>query len=432
MVRKLILFAESCFVVLGLMFFTGGIAVGGRDDDPTSGLVPMAIVQVVRYFVWFVSTLLLLLNGKRTLITIRRDWVLWLFVVITLASWSWSHLPEWTADTMREMIRTTIFGLYFATRFDLKQQVKFVAITFGIGMVASILLAIGLPAFGRHSTIHPGAWRGIYGDKNIFGGMMVIALLSFYALPIRYRRDRWIKWLGIGTAIALILLSTSKTALVLAFLLLVLLAFYQGFRWRGKISVVLTSLGVIVFGFASVVFLSTWTDIVQQLGRDPTLSGRSFIWLVSFRRILDRPFFGYGRSAFWAPDSPYPKEVNNYMSVFFRSPHAHNGYIDTALDVGLVGLILLLICLVSAFIIALKRAYRTDQPEYLWALGFLTYFALNNMTESFTLRLEYIFWVLFVATVLTIRQRVPITEDEPEPRPNALPYRSGSLQKGSA
>lgn len=396
--------------------------LGGRDDDPNSGLVPVFVVMLIRYFVWFGSTLLLVLNGKRVLITMRRDWVLWILVSLVLFSFAWSHLPMWTLLTNREMLQMTTFGLYFATRFDLKQQVKLVALSFGVGALASTLLAIGMPAVGRHTTIHVGAWRGIYGDKNIFGSMMVLGLLSFYALPHERPMNRWLKWGGMAGFAALILLSTSKTALIVSITLLLSMWFYQHFRWQGKLSVVLANLGILVFGSATVIFLSSWTEIVRQIGRDPTLSGRTYIWLVSLNRFLDRPFFGYGRSAFWAPDSPYPKEVNNYLSVFFSSPHAHNGYLDTALDVGLVGLVLLLICLVTAYIAALKRAYASYQPENLWCLGFLTFFILNNMSESFVLRLANIYWVLFVATVLTVKQRVPVSEKEAEISPGFPRY----------
>ncbi len=68
------------------------------------------------------------------------------------------------------------------------------------------------------------------------------------------------------------------------------------------------------------------------------------------------------------------------------------------------------------------RAYASKHPEHLWALGYLTFLALNNMTESYMLRLSNIYWVLFIATVLTVKQRVPAFEDEQELIP-ALPNR---------
>ncbi|GAP95440.1 O-antigen ligase family protein [Leptolyngbya sp. NIES-2104] len=411
--KKLLLFAEICFVVFGLTFFTGGLTPGATTDGVDTGLVPEIVVTTVRYFIWFVSALLLLLNGKRTLITMRRDWVLWILTLLVLFSFAWSDFPEWTLLANREMAQMTCFGLYIATRFSLREQVKLYALTFTIGAIASVLFAVGLPSVGL-DVDHVGAWRGIYGHKNTFGSMMVMAFLAFFALPVERPRDRWIKRIGIGSTAALILLSTSRTALVLAVTLLALMLFYRHYRWRGKRSIVLGSLGVLIGGAAIVTVLTNWVALLTALGRDPTLTGRTYIWKVSLDYLLDRPLFGFGRSAFWSPDSPYPRAISSYLSQAFRAPHAHNGFIEIALDVGLIGLTLFLICYVSGFIKALMRAYGSKHPEHLWSLGFLTFLALNNMTESYMLRLANVYWVLFIATLLTVKQRVPIFDDESE------------------
>ena len=418
--KKLLLFAETCFVVFGLTFFAGGITLGSTDG---TGPVPEVVVTSSRYFIWVMSTLLLMLNAKRTFITIRRDWVLWIFTGLALSSFIWSELPDWTLSSNRELWQMTSFGLYLATRFTLTQQIRLYALTFMIGGIASAILAVVMPSLGKHGLDHPGAWKGIYDYKNTFGSMMVLAIVAFFSLPIERPRDHWIKWGGIAAATALILLTTSKTALGVAFAMLGLMMFYRNFRWKGKRSVILSSLGALIVGTVSFGLLMTWVNLVQLLGKDPTFSGRTYIWQVSLDRLLDHPWLGYGRSAFWAPDSPYPKDVSFYLSQSFRAPHAHNGFIDTALDVGLIGLGLFLIIYVSSFVRALLCAYDSKHPEHLWAVGYFTFFALNNMTESYVLRLANIFWVLFIATVLTVKQRVPIFEDEWESIPDAPPPR---------
>ncbi|MCU0552368.1 MAG: O-antigen ligase family protein [Leptolyngbya sp. Prado105] len=415
--KKLLLFAETCFVIFGLTFFTGGLTLGGSEDGTIAGPVPIIVITAIRYFIWLVSTLLVMLNAKRALITIKRDWVLWIFTGLVLFSFAWSDFPQWTLLTNREMLQMTTFGLYIATRFPLTQQVKLYALTFTIGGLASIALALGVPALGKHIVDHPGAWKGIYDYKNTFGSMMVIAMVAFFSLPVESPRDRQLKWLGIAVATALILLSTSKTALVLSFGMLALMLFYRNFRWKGKLSIVLGSLGALIVSSAAVGVLANWSDLLKGLGRDVTLSGRTYIWAVSLDRIMDRPLFGYGRSAFWSSESPYPKAISYYLSQSFTAPHAHNGFIEIALDVGLVGLALFLVCYVGAFVIALMKAYGSKHPEHTWALGYLTFLALNNVTESYILRLANIYWVLFVATVLTVKQRVPAFDDEREQIP---------------
>lgn len=424
--KKLLLFAETCFVIFGLTFFTGGLALGGSEDGTTSGPVPVIVMTAIRYFIWLVSTLLVMLNAKRAIITMKRDWILWLFIGIVLFSFAWSDFPQWTLLANREVLQMTTFGLYIATRFSLTQQVKLYATTFAIGGLASAALALGVPSIGKHLVDHPGAWKGIYDYKNTFGSMMVIAMVSFFALPIEHPRDRWLKWIGIAGATALILLSTSRTALLLGVAMLAMMTFYRNFRWQGRKSIVLGSLGVLVLGSTVVGVLSNWTELLKAFGRDPTLTGRTYIWSVALDRLWDRPWFGFGRSAFWSPESPYPKAIGYYLSQSFNAPHAHNGFIEVALDVGLVGLALFLICYVIGFVMALMKAYGSKHPEHLWALGFLTFLALNNVTESYMLRLANIYWVLFVATILTVKQKVPVFEDERERVPEVSQLRQFS------
>lgn len=424
--KKLLLFAETCFVIFGLTFFTGGLALGGSEDGTTSGPVPVIVMTAIRYFIWLVSTLLVMLNAKRAIITVKRDWILWLFIGIVLFSFAWSDFPQWTLLANREVLQMTTFGLYIATRFSLTQQVKLYAMTFAIGGLASAALALGVPSIGKHLVDHPGAWKGIYDYKNTFGSMMVIAMVSFFALPIEHPRDRWLKWIGIAGATALILLSTSRTALLLGVAMLAMMTFYRNFRWQGRKSIVLGSLGVLVLGSTVVGVLSNWTELLKAFGRDPTLTGRTYIWSVALDRLWDRPWFGFGRSAFWSPESPYPKAIGYYLSQNFNAPHAHNGFIEVALDVGLVGLALFLICYVIGFVMALMKAYGSKHPEHLWALGFLTFLALNNVTESYMLRLANIYWVLFVATILTVKQKVPAFEDERERVPEVSQLRQFS------
>jgi exopolysaccharide production protein ExoQ len=288
-VKKLLLLAETCFVILGLTFFTGGLTLGTSEDGITTGTVPIIVVTAIRYAIWLISTLLLVLNAKRTLITIQRDWVLWIFTGLVLFSFAWSEFPQWTLLANREMLQMTSFGLYLATRFSLTQQVKLYALTFAIGGLASLAIALAVPSIGKHFTDHPGAWKGIYDYKNTFGSMMVIAMLAFFSLPIERPRDQWIKWSGIASAAVLILLSTSRTALILSFTLLGLMLFYQNFCWRGRRTIVLGSLGALISGAVAVDVLSSWVDLLKGMGKDATLSGRTYIWQVSLDRLWDKP-----------------------------------------------------------------------------------------------------------------------------------------------
>jgi O-antigen ligase len=183
-----------------------------------------------------------------------------------------------------------------------------------------------------------------------------------------------------------------------------MLNFYRKFRWRGNITVIFLDLGILFLGCVATLVIGNWVTLLSGLGKDPTLTGRTVIWSILFTKLQQRPLLGFGRGAFWLPQLPNGAEVGQALGYGYVVPHAHNGLIDIALDVGYIGLLLFLIIYFTAFFRALKRAYASKNPEDIWCLGFLIFLAMNNVTESFLLRLANIYWVFFVIIVLSLKQ----------------------------
>ena len=299
----------------------------------------------------------------------------------------------------------TSFALYFAMRFSLKDQVKLVAWAFAIGALLSIVFALAIPDIGIHRLDHPGAWKGIYDYKNTFGSMMVLSSLAFFLLPIDKPIHRLYQWAGFGLSLILMLLSTSKTSLVLSILLVLILSFYRNFRWRGKVSVIFLDIGILILGCVSLIVFGEWVTILSGLGKDPTLTGRTPMWGVALTQLQERPWLGFGRNAFWAGGSKYALAAGQAVSQNFIPPHAHNGFIDLALDVGLLGFSLFLISFAIAYFWALKQAYAARNSEDIWPLAVLMFLAMNNITESYLLRLANIYWVLYITIALSVNKR---------------------------
>jgi hypothetical protein len=59
----------------------------------------------------------------------------------------------------------------------------------------------------------------------------------------------------------------------------------------------------------------------------------------------------------------------------------------------------------TTFAQALKRAYATRNPEDIWPLAYLSFLAMNNVTESYLMHLANVYWVLFITVVFTINQK---------------------------
>ncbi|MGB3652857.1 MAG: O-antigen ligase family protein [Rivularia sp. (in: cyanobacteria)] len=405
MKRKHLEIAEKVFVVIGLTFFTGGFEAGATETTPA--LLSPTIVSTIRYTVWCLSLVIVIFNYKKALVTASQDIFIWILTPIVYASSIWSLNPEYTEKFMVEILQMTSFALFFATRFTIKQQVRLVAWTFAVGAIVSIFVVWRYPGAGLHWHDHPGSWKGIYDYKNTFGSMMVIGSIAFLLIPIDSLKHQRYKWGFFFLSLVMIYFSTSKTSLIVAFLVFVILYFYRKFRWQGKLSIVFIDLGVLIVGGISTLVVTLWIEILSAFGKDPTLTGRLPMWGRIFDRLLtEQPLFGFGRGGFWADESNYAIEAGMAVTERYLPPHAHNGYIDLALDVGLVGLSLFLISLSIAYIRSLKLAYNAPSSEYIWPLGFLLFLSLNNLSESYLLRLANVYWVLYVTTALSVGKEV--------------------------
>ncbi len=399
--------AEKIFAIIGLTFFSGGFGVGSTETAP--GIIPLTIVSIIRYFVWSTSFILICFSYKRALHIASRDICVWILTAILYSSSIWSVNPTFTETSMPEVLQMVTFGWYFATRFSLKQQLRVVAWTFGIGAFLSMLVVWRLPSAGLHWNDHPGAWKGIYDYKNTFGSLMVLNSIAFLLLPVDNLKHRRYKWAGFAISLLFIVFSTSKTSLVVSFITISIVLFYHKFRWRGKISVFYIDAILLFAGSAATIVLGLWVEILGAMGKDATLTGRIPMWTVALTELMQRPWFGFGRGAFWAQKSKYAIEAGYAVSQGFIPPHAHNGFIDIMLDVGFVGFFLFLISFTIAYIRSLKLAYASDNLEDLWPLAYLIFLTLNNMMESYMLRLANVYWVLYIATALSVTARKTVS-----------------------
>ncbi len=395
---KSLRFAEKIFIILGLSFFSGVFGVESMGD-----VLPKAIVTLIRFFVWGMSSILVCIFWKSAIITATRDKLLCILTALVLLSFIWSEFPSFTLSETRDVLMMTSFGLYFATRFNLKEQVQLVACTLLIGSILSTIFALAFPALGIHISDHPGAWKGVYGHKNSLGSMMVLSSLTFFLLP--KESSILYKWCGFIFSLILMILSTSKTSLVLSILLLLIIMFYKNFHWKGKISVIFIDIGILILGCVAVLVFTYWVELITGLGKDPTLTGRTPLWGATLARLMERPLLGYGRGAFWAPKSQYAIEAGQAIGSGWVPPHGHNGFLDLALDVGLIGFSLFLMSYFTSFARALKRSYATKNLEELWPLAYLTFLAMNNVTESCLLYQANVYWVLFITVCLTTNQK---------------------------
>lgn len=324
-------------------------------------------------------------------------------LAVCAVSFAWSIEPGLTQRRSFAIIMTTLAGLYIGTRYSWKTMLRAIAIAWFIVALSSFLTALLNPSFGRMQEVHIGAWQGLFYEKNQLGGMMARAGLFAAFLCIMDRQYRW-PWAGlVALSVLLILLSTSKTAL-LGILLGLGVVGAAAFMKRGlSTGLVVIWLSTIALGIGAALLIFAPELIFQFLGRDMTLTGRTDIWIVLIDYIEQRPLLGYGYGAFWAPDSDPGNWVREALQ--WDAPTAHNGWMEVTLALGLVGLFFLAMDFIMTAIRATMASI--DTWTGVLALGFCAQFFLFSLSESTSLQQNSIIWVLYVAMAakLTLRPK---------------------------
>jgi exopolysaccharide production protein ExoQ len=405
---------ESGFVVLALLFLSGALiplliqGSGASADVAQGGSASIQAVWIGIYGTAFLFAVLRWnrFRWRRGVYLATKDKLLLSLVGLALFSVLWSAVPEVTLRRSVALMLTTLFGIYLATRFELSEQLRLLFWALSIAAVLSLGVALLLPSYGitpssanawdAESTA--GGWRGIYFSKNTFGRLMALSGVLSLLLVISTRKYRLLNWTVFGLSLGLLLLTRSATSL-LVFLVTVVffLPLYRGLRWRYTLATPYLSVMILVGGFALVWYSSNADTVLAALGKDPTLTGRTSLWSSLLEMIKLRPWFGYGYEGFW-------QSYGEQWSVSYtgwQASHAHNGFLELGLALGLFGLLLFALGFIAAFLRAVSLAQTTEAQQTLWPLLYLTFLMLSNVSYTTLLQQNSLWWVLYVATILS-------------------------------
>ncbi|MDH3704679.1 MAG: hypothetical protein OES57_01350, partial [Acidimicrobiia bacterium] len=244
--------------------------------NASQGPLPTLVFSVLFGF----AVVQMLSNSHLIAVLTRRERLLPIFVGMAVLSTLWAFDSGVTARRSLAFALTTAFGYYLLLRFDLGEILRYAAIALAVGTVLNIIWITALPEYGVSGTDasfggDAGAWKGILTQKNALGLYSVLAVLISLILARSHRRFR-VFYYALALANAwLVIGSQSKTSLVSAAGLTVMLAVYLGFRSRktlfGAVAVTMTT---VTIGSMLAVTLQL-REIAELLGRDVTLTGRT-------------------------------------------------------------------------------------------------------------------------------------------------------------
>ena len=247
----------------------------------------------------------------------------------------WTWLPSYTGVTTN------------------KNELGMMCLVFGLGSLWQWLAAM-----------HEGATRN--GKRRVAAHLCVLGMAF------------WLFWVANSM--------TSLSCFIIAGVALAVLSLrrFAGKAWVAHL-LVLGAIGL--SGFA--LFLDADGSIVNSLGRDPSLTGRTEIWNVVLA-VSANPWGGAGFESFWLGDRLqyiWDHTMNGLQE-------AHNGYLEVYLNLGCIGVGLLAVLMVAGYrniLLALRRDPRNGAIRLAYFIVALVY----NLTEA-GFRETSLGWIFFL------------------------------------
>jgi exopolysaccharide production protein ExoQ len=272
----------------------------------------------------------------------------------------------------------------------------------------SILLIKYYPDLGRGYDRWDGRVYnlGVTTNKNTLGVICLVLglgilwrLLEAYRIRTSPPSRRQMTAQGVVLAMVVWLLSisnsmTSLACFLLAGGLMVITRFSEITRKRAVIHLLVV---VLLSGAYSVLVLGVGSNILDTMGRNPTLTGRTGIWRVVLGMVED-PVFGTGFESFWLGQRP--EKVRIAASSFFYLNEAHNGYLEVFLNLGWVGIALLTFIMVTGYR-DIVNSLQWDPDAARLRLAFFIAGAIYSFTEAGFRMLNPV-WIFFLFSVIAV------------------------------
>ncbi|CCD94993.1 putative exopolysaccharide production protein (ExoQ-like); membrane protein [Bradyrhizobium sp. ORS 375] len=342
------------------------------------------------------------------------------------ASVAWALKPEFAfVRFVQEAMVLTAIVLPALLSSPAADMMRGMFACFAAGVILNVLLIPG----GYASYAQYGAqlvdigYQGYFSGKNLLGEFAATGfLLALHEL--RYAGHRRVLGLVVAIgAVTLIFISSSKTALGLALLApalaLLVLLLARSFRLSPVLILAAIVLGYIVL--SELAGFST-NRIAYLLTGDSSFTGRTTIWAFSKSEIAQRPLLGWGYQSFWlvGADAPSVTEAPGWVKAM---PNSHNGFYDTMLELGYVGLTLLLVFLATT-VHVIGRVLNYDFKRAWVLLSIALFVMIYNFLETLWLRAFDVSWVVFVLVTVEAarhwrRPQLAMPIHQPAPKPSA-------------
>jgi O-antigen ligase len=371
---------------------SGGVS--NEEGSPVDALFTYAMAA---------AGLFVLINRQVSLSEVlqRNGWIV-AFIAYCFISIVWSDYPFISFKRVTKIFNHPIMALIVFTEPDFEEALtRLMKRCAYVVVPVSILFIKYYPQLGVSYDEWLGmqVTQGISVGKNGLGlDCLILGFFFFWHLLQTWRTERNTQrrnelWLIAGFLIGtlyLLRLAHSATATI-CLLVAILIVVFVGIRPTIKNFIGTYTLAALVLLVAAELAFGISGRLSESLGRGSNLTGRTDLWAHCLQ-FQSNPILGAGFESFWSG------ERRERIAEFYRNwkpGGSHNSYLDTYLDLGIIGLSILIGLLIATFWkIRLELFRNFEWGRY--RLAFLTAVVVRGWTESCFKTSSAIWFVFYI------------------------------------
>jgi exopolysaccharide production protein ExoQ len=382
----------SRFVSMWLDTF--GVPVGGISLEEGSP------IDAAVFLILIVSAARILVRRQVRLSEIVREnqWLAIFFVYCFIAI-SWSDFPFVAFKRWIKIIGHPLMVLILFTEPDPEEAVaRLMKRCAYILIPVSVLFIKYYPEFGRSYDVWSGmpSSCGITTNKNELGYVCLVLGLFFGWNLLKTlreetgkrRRNELVLTIGFLSMIWWLLYMARSATSLISLVVGMLTLIFLGLPFVNKRRVGTYALIAVSLMLMSELLFGVSAQALKVLGRDSTLTDRTEVWH-DVLQIHINPILGAGFESFWLGE----RREKMWAKWNWEPNQAHNGYLETYLNLGFVGLIILIALLLATFW-RCRRELLVNFEFGRYRLGFLAATIVYNCTEA-SFKALSLMWFVF-------------------------------------
>jgi exopolysaccharide production protein ExoQ len=335
-------------------------------------IVFIIVVPTIPAIVFLAAVLLYcLLFPTRPYQALTWNLVPWVFVVFGALSVIWSEQPMQSARAAAQIALSVLAALMFARGLPARSFIASIMFSF----LLSNVIYLFVPT--------------VFGSKNMVGQSLALVILSSFWLVFDRQQAAIVRLISLAALIAappMLISANSEGALLAGGLALACSLVPLMMRELHPTARMFFICFGALAGSAAVVlslllFDNPFDLLLQSIGKDVSLTGRTVLWSHALGVIADHPF-GVGLQAYWNDSNI---DAVRFWETFYIENHYgfhfHDLWLETGVELGVIGIVIAAATTLTVFFSVWRWALRYPGPESCFFAGFVAFILARTVGE---------------------------------------------------